>query len=197
MEKLPRNRVAIFGTLSAACLSLDLYSKSLAFETYGVRHGGFWLIDSSWIRFRFFTSLNEGALWGMGQGFAWVFALLSVGAFCGIVYWLFVARAAESLWLTICLALVSGGTLGNLYDRLGWHDIMLPGRTEPIKAVRDFFHFQFGGTSDHPALDWAIFNVADICLVTGAIMLMIQSFFAPPEAVSATASAAPLNHDGA
>ena len=190
MEKLPRNRVVIFTTLSAACLTLDLCSKSMAFESFGVRHGGPWLIDS-WVRFRIFTSLNEGALWGMGQGFAWVFALLSVAAFCGIVYWLFVARAAESLWLTICLASVSGGTLGNLYDRLGLHGITLPGQTEPIKAVRDFFHFQFGGTVEQPALDWAIFNVADICLVTGAIMLMIQSLFAQPESVPAGPSAAP------
>ena len=197
MEKLPRNRVAIFAILSTVCLTLDLYSKSMAFESFGVRNGGPWLLNNSWIRFRFFTSLNEGALWGMGQGFAWVFALLSVGAFCGIVYWLFVARAAESLWLTVCLALVSGGTLGNLYDRLGWHGIILPGRDEPIKAVRDFFHFQFGGTPEHPALDWAIFNVADICLVTGAIMLMIQSFFTQPERVPAAPSAVPLKRDGA
>lgn len=197
MEKLPRNRVVIFAILSTVCLALDLYSKSIAFESFGVRNGGPWLLNNSWIRFRFFTSLNEGALWGMGQGFAWVFALLSVGAFCGIVYWLFVARAAESLWLTVCLALVSGGTLGNLYDRLGWHGITLPGRDEPIKAVRDFFHFQFGGTPEHPGLDWAIFNVADICLVTGAIMLMIQSFFTQPDGVPAASSAVPLKRDGA
>ena len=197
MEKLPRNRVAIFAILSTACLTLDLYSKSIAFESLGVRNGGPWLFNNSWVRFRFFTSLNEGALWGMGQGFAWVFALLSVGAFCGIVYWLFVARAAESLWLTVCLALVSGVTLGNLYDRLGWHGITLPGQGQPIKAVRDFFHVQFGGTPDLPALDWAIFNVADICLMTGAIMLMIQSFFTQPETAPAASSAVPLNHDGA
>ena len=124
-------------------------------------------------------------------GFAWAFAVLSVGAFCGIVYWLFVARAAESVRLTVCLALVSGGTLGNLYDRLGWHGIILPGRDEPIKAVRDFFHFQFGGTPDHPALDWAIFNVADICLVSGAVMLMIQSFLTEPEITAGTTTASP------
>lgn len=115
----------------------------------------------------------------MGQGFAWAFALLSVVAFVGIVFWLFARSAAQSLWLTISLALVSGGTLGNLYDRLGLHGIIVPGRAEPVKAVRDFFHFQFGGTVANPALDWAIFNVADICLVVGAIMLMLQSIFAP------------------
>ena len=122
----------------------------------------------------------------MGQGFAWVFALLSVAAFAGIIYWLFVKKAAESMWLTISLASVSGGTLGNLYDRLALHGVTRPGQTEPAQAVRDFFHFQFG------SFDWAIFNVADICLVTGAIMLMLQSIMMPSEngAVDAKSDAA-------
>lgn len=171
---LPKNRLPTFLTLTAICLLVDLWSKSAVFKAYGVRNGGDWLLDS-WVRFRFFTSLNEGALWGMGQGFAWAFALLSVAAFAGIVYWLFAKKAAESLWLTVSLAFVSGGTLGNLYDRMGLHGVTVPDRSEPIKAVRDFFHFQFG------TFDWAIFNVADICLVTGAIMLMVQSVLAPAE----------------
>lgn len=189
MDKLPRNRAAVFTALTVFSLGLDLWSKSVAFNAFPVRSGGPWLINTSWIRFRFFTSLNEGALWGMGQGFAWGFALLSVIAFAGIVYWLFAKKAAESMWLTVSLGLVSGGTLGNLYDRLALHGIVLPGRTEPVQAVRDFFHFQFGGTIQNPALDWAIFNVADICLVTGAIMLMIQSFQAQPNEVGQTAEA--------
>lgn len=191
MDKLPRNRAPLFVLITAFSLTLDLWSKNWAFSKFGVRNGSPWLLDSS-VRFRWFTSLNEGALWGMGQGFAWAFALLSVAAFAGILFWLFAKSGAKSLWLTISLAFVSGGTLGNLYDRLGLHGIVVPGRTEPVKAVRDFFHFQFGGTVANPALDWAIFNVADICLVTGAIMLMLQSIFAP-EIPSETKSAAEVD----
>lgn len=179
MERLPRHRTTTFAALTLLCLVVDLWTKAVAFSAFPLRTGSPWLIESTAVRFRFFTSLNEGALWGMGQGFAWVFALLSVLAFTAIVYWLFAMKAAESLWLTVALAFVSGGTLGNLYDRLGLHGITLADRSEPIKAVRDFFHFQFGGTVEDPGLDWAIFNVADICLVTGAIMLMIQSFITP------------------
>ncbi|APZ91504.1 signal peptidase II [Fuerstiella marisgermanici] len=181
MNRLPRNRAVVFGIITASMLAVDLWSKTAAFTAFPLRNGGPWLIDSTAVRFRFFTSLNEGALWGFGQGFAWAFALLSVAAFVGVLYWLFVMKAAESLWLTISLAFVSAGTLGNLYDRLGLHGIRLPGQDQPIQAVRDFFHFQFGGTVQNPGLDWAIFNVADICLVCGAGMLMIQSLFAPPE----------------
>jgi len=178
MEKLPANRIPIYIVVASLSLIVDLWSKSWAFTTYGLRHGSDWILEG-FVRFRWFTSLNEGALWGMGQGFAWFFALLSVAAFGGIVFWLFARRGAESLWLTVSLAFVTGGTLGNLYDRLGLHGITREGSDVVIKAVRDFFHFQFGGTPANPALDWAIFNVADICLVTGAIMLMLQSIFAP------------------
>jgi signal peptidase II len=179
----------IFSVLTAGMLWLDLWSKSAAFAAYPLRTGSAWLIESDMVRFRFFTSLNEGALWGMGQGFALGFALLSVAAFAGIVYWLFVRKSAESLWLTIALGMVAGGTLGNLYDRLALHGITLPGREGAVHAVRDFFHFQFGGTVANPALDWAIFNVADICLVVGAIMLMLQSIFAAPSEATQPAEA--------
>lgn len=191
MDGLPRNRAVTFFSLTALGLTADLWSKSAAFETWPLRAGSPWLINTSMVRFRFFTSLNEGALWGMGQGFAWAFALLSIVAFVGIVYWLFVKKAAESMWLTVSLALVASGTLGNLYDRLALHGIVLPGQAEPIQAVRDFLHFQFGGTIENPALDWAIFNIADVCLVTGAIMLMLQSIFAPAPAEAESAEAKP------
>lgn len=182
--KLPSNRLPIFGILTAAALTIDLWSKTWAFEKFGLANGSEWMLNQPWIRFRWFTSLNFGALWGMGQGFALGFAALSVVAFTGILYWLFVKKAAASMWLTISMAFVASGTLGNLYDRLGLHGVVPPNEKQPAQAVRDFFHFQFG------SFDWAIFNVADVCLVTGAIMLMIHSLTVKEEAEPATGSAA-------
>jgi signal peptidase II len=184
MNPLPSNRKYLFLIVTVATLSIDLWSKHEAFRTLGLFGRSGWLLDS-WVRFEFHTNLNPGALWGMGQGFSGVFACMSVLAFCGIVYWLFMLRAAESLWMTWSLSLVSGGTLGNLYDRLGLHGVRFPDpdrpgelMAEPARAVRDFFHFKFGN------FDWAIFNVADICLVTGAIMLMLHSLMQPTSAAS-------------
>jgi signal peptidase II len=68
------------------------------------------------------------------------------------------------------LGQVAGGTLGNLYDRLGLHGVSFPGESRPALAVRDFLHFMFG------TFDWAIFNLADSFLVVGAAMLFVQSF---------------------
>ncbi len=172
MDKLPPGRLLVFICVVAGSLALDLWTKQAVFDALGLGGHTDWMLNS-WVRFRLQPNLNQGAPWGKGQGFAPGFAALSGVAFAGILYWLFVSKAARSLWLTIALAFVSGGTLGNLYDRLGLHGVRLPGATEPALAVRDFLHFQFG------TFDWAIFNVADICLVTGAVMLMLQSLMSP------------------
>ena len=61
-----------------------------------------------WGRFeiRLTTLFNEGALFGIGQGFSWLFAALSILAVAGIVYWLFVRGEARSWWLTVTLGLI-------------------------------------------------------------------------------------------
>lgn len=172
----PRSRIPVYIVIAVTALTIDLVTKSFVFQKLGVFQGTDWLLNRGGIRFELHTSLNEGALWGMGQGFASVFALLSIGAVSGIVYWLFARGGAASLWLTVALAMVSGGAIGNCYDRLGFHGERFPDRESVAYAVRDFLRFQFG-TYDYP-----IFNFADVFLVTGAVMLMIQSFF--PERAS-------------
>ena len=170
MDRYPASRITVYSVLTAICLAVDLGSKSVIFSRLG---GPFqstgWYLDG-WLKFELHTSLNQGALWGFGQGYALWFAGLSVVAFVGIVFWLFFRGAAASLWLTSALGLISGGTLGNLYDRLGLHGESFPGNDRVALAVRDFLHFQLG------PLDWAIFNLADSFLVIGAAMLFVQSF---------------------
>jgi signal peptidase II len=169
MTAYPRSRICVYAVITIVALAVDLVSKSVVFARLrGPFQRSGWLIDT-WLKFEFHTSLNRGALWGMGQGMAPAFALLSVAALIGINYWLFFRGAARSLWLTTALSLVSGGALGNLYDRLGLHGVSFPGEDHAALAVRDFLHFQFG------SFDYPIFNIADSFLVTGAIMLMIQS----------------------
>ena len=169
-NRVSPNRYITFAIIAAGGTIADLLSKYLVFKRLGAPGGRTgWLIDS-WLKFELHTSFNTGALWGMGQGMAWLFAILSVVAFCGVIYWLFIAGHARSLWLTITLALITGGTLGNLYDRLGLHGHIDPLTQQPLQAVRDFLRFRFGN------FEWATFNVADVFLVCGAILLVLQSF---------------------
>ena len=172
---------AILYFLIASCgLAADLYTKHAIFAQLGAPHGSTdWLIDG-WFRFRLFTTFNHGALWGVGQGMTWLFALLSIGAFFGILYWLFFGGAIRSTWFTVALGLISAGTLGNLWDRAGMHGLTTPDGN-PIFAVRDFLHCRFG------SFDWAVFNLADVFLVVGAIMLGLHSL--TPEPVEETETA--------
>ena len=72
----------------------------------------------------------------------------------------------EHLWLN--RRQIMAGTLGNLYDRAGLHGLV-DANGAAIYGVRDFLLFTFGN------FHWPVFNFADVFLVTGAIMLGIQS----------------------
>lgn len=172
MQKITPYKTITFFVMTALVLALDLFSKAYVFSTLGFPNGeSAWMrpMLGGWVKFRLHTSLNQGALWGIGQGYTSIFALLSLVAVVGILYWLFIAKAARSWWLTTTLSFVMAGTLGNLYDRLGLPGYELNG--QPIYAVRDFLFFTFG-TYNYP-----VFNYADVSLVTGAIMLVIYSLF--------------------
>ncbi len=180
-QPFPKSRYLVFGLLVIAGTVWDLYSKSVVFSSLQFPGGvsswtKTWL--GGWMQFRLYTSFNEGALWGIGQGFTALFAGLSLLAIVGILLWLFLFRGAASLWLTVTLALVMAGTLGNLYDRLGWHQCEIAGRR--LFAVRDFLAFTFGN------YHYPIFNFADVFLVTGAVMLALYSFLIDTEQAQST-----------
>lgn len=173
-KAFPPSRYAVFFSIALVGLALDLISKSWMFTTFGMpgEQPTYWLWQNI---FGFQTALNEGALFGMGQGRGVIFIALSLAAATGVVYWLFVAGAASELWLTIALGGVTAGTLGNLYDRLGLAGLKwnFPGDRigEPVYAVRDFILFQC------PWFEWPNFNVADSFLVCGAGMLAWHAIF--------------------
>ena len=194
MKPVVANRFVLYGLIVGAGLFGDLYSKEVVFDDLGYpggmarpavegrhevfagaegREGESVQYIQGWTTFRLLTSFNRGALWGLGQGYWWIFSALSVLAVAGILYWLFVYGAAESRWLTIALALITSGTLGNLYDRLALHGYADPFAEDggSLHAVRDFLLFTFG------SFHWPVFNFADVFLVTGAVMLLLQSFF--------------------
>ena len=159
---VPMSRYVLFFGLSILGCGFDLWSKAVVFAWLGMpgQNHYFWFIKP-YVGFQ--TSLNEGALFGLGQGYTPVFAGFSIVAALGILYWLFVAKAAHDWLLTTALGLITGGIFGNLYDRLGiW------GKA----AVRDFILFRY--SDDYV---WPNFNVADTLLVVGAGLMLWHSFF--------------------
>jgi signal peptidase II len=170
MNGITPARIALFSAIAGGGLAVDLATKSWIFGELGLPGGPTrWLIPGF---FGLQTSLNQGALFGMGQGNVWLFAGLSIVAAIAIVYWLFVVGACRDLLLTIALASVMAGVLGNLYDRLGlwWTDAAAG---YPQHAVRDWILFQFRQWV------WPNFNVADMLLVGGAGLLLLHAWFHP------------------
>lgn len=166
-----------FLVVAGAAVVSDLVTKHLAFAGLGMPGTGRRVIFVPGV-FTLETNLNEGALFGIGQGLSWLFAAVSVAALVGILAMLARPGVRDSLWLLSALALISGGILGNLYDRLGlpglrWH---APAERigEAVHAVRDWIHVTVPGV-----IDWPIFNLADSWLVIGAGMLLVTSFRSP------------------
>ncbi|HEX3727249.1 MAG TPA: signal peptidase II [Pirellulales bacterium] len=165
MTTIPKRRYAVFFLLAAGGCAADLLTKSWIFASLGMpgERPTFWLLPNI---FGFTTSLNEGALFGFGQGQVKFFSVLSIVAALGILYWLFFLGAARDALLTFAMGCVMAGILGNLYDRVGLPGLRWNGA--PIYAVRDWLHFKVNAIG----LDWPIFNIADSLLVCGAGLLM-------------------------
>ena len=59
---------------------------------------------------------------------------------------------------SVALALILGGALGNLYDRIRFHHVV------DFLAVK-IYHY-----------NWPDFNIADSCIVIGACLLLLEIF---------------------
>ncbi len=88
----------------------------------------------------------------------WFFTVIALSVSSVMTVWLMKLKADEK-WLAAALALVIGGAIGNLYDRIAYGHVV------------DFIHLHWG---DHyfPA-----FNIADSAITLGAGMLLIDSLF--------------------
>ncbi len=110
--------------------------------------------------FNFTLLHNTGAafsfLAGAGGWQRWFFAVLAIGVSIVLIRWLFTLR--NDRWLAISIALVLGGAIGNVYDRI------------TLGYVVDFLHF-YWGDYHFPA-----FNIADTAISIGAGMMILDLF---------------------
>ncbi len=98
---------------------------------------------------------NSGAAFSLGEQFTYVFALLAAGVVVFVVVRL-APRIGHPAW-SVALGLLVAGVSGNLMDRL----FRAPG---PLRGhVVDFLQLPY----------WPIFNVADMCITSAAVLIMI------------------------
>jgi len=156
---IPAGRSALFWAIALAGAGFDLATKSYFFRKIGEPYQGPpWTVIPNVLELQ--TNYNTGALWGFMRTVphsSLIFAGLSILAAVGICYWLFALGAAVDRRLTIALALIMAGALGNCYDRL------------MLGQVRDFVHLKIEAIH----FDCAIFNFADNMLVVGALGLVL------------------------
>lgn len=138
----------------AACVLLDQATKLIAIACLEV---GEKVVAIPYL-FNFFHIKNTGAAWGMFSDSRWVFLIISAAAIIAMPIFLYKNRKAPFLF-GFSLSLVTGGAIGNMIDRL----------FAPGGAVTDFIEFAF--------IDFPVFNVADIFVCVGAVLLFIYLAF--------------------
>jgi signal peptidase II len=121
--------------------------------------------NGSDIDFYVFSFLNFNLVWNTGIGFGLIsletnifyHILTLIIAAVNIVLIFFIIKS-KGIYVYL-LALIIGGSLGNLFDRIYYY------------AVPDFIDFHIGN------FHWFIFNVADIFITIGIIGLMLKEVF--------------------
>ncbi len=143
--------------LSVAVIAADQLAKAAVLAT--IREGdgravtGFFSLVLTFNTGAAFSFLASASGWQR-----WFFAAIAVVA--AIVIVLLLRRGGSAMYST-GLALVLGGALGNLYDRLA------------LGKVVDFLVFHYAGWA-YPA-----FNLADSAITIGAVLLVADSFRRP------------------
>lgn len=106
--------------------------------------------------FSLFYIQNEGAAWGIFQG-KMVFFYFVTLIVVGYLVYMFQQEKNKTKLVGISFALILSGAIGNFIDRL------LNG------YVVDMFRLDF--------INFPIFNVADVCLTVGVVLMLIHVLF--------------------
>lgn len=116
--------------------------------------------------FNLTLTYNTGAAFSLfseaGGWQRWLFILLAIAVSVVIIIWL-KNLPQNRRWMGWCLALILGGAIGNLWDRV------------LLGYVVDFIDVYYRN------LHWPAFNIADSAITIGAIMLVIDSLRAGPD----------------
>ncbi len=111
--------------------------------------------------FNLVLAFNEGAAFSFlsdaGGWQRWFFIGLTLAVSAALVVWMSRLRSDEK-WLAAALALVLGGALGNLVDRVR------------LGRVTDFLDFHWQGWH------WPAFNLADSAITLGVVLLLLLSW---------------------
>jgi len=113
--------------------------------------------------FSLFHIRNSGAAWGMLSNQSWGIYILTIISIIASIFIFYLIYINDIKPLRIILALILGGSVGNLIDRIRFNYVV------------DFLSFTFGD------YHFPAFNIADSAIVVGAICLVIYLIFNPKQ----------------
>ncbi|MBR5445472.1 MAG: signal peptidase II [Clostridia bacterium] len=99
---------------------------------------------------------NRGAAFGMLANHRWVFMILSTVSIVLLLVWIF-RDAPKSWWIRTAAAMIIGGGIGNMIDRVA------------LGYVVDFI--------DVRAIDFYVFNTADSFVCVGCAMVFVWTLY--------------------
>lgn len=153
----PRSKVSavalvVIAAIAAAAFGLDQLTKQLVVAN--LAEGEVVPVLGNVLQWQFVR--NPGAAFSLATGMTWIFTILAAVVITVIVWF---SRRIRSVWWAVVFGLLLGGVLGNLTDRLF---------REPS--------FGLGHVIDFISTPWmlpAIYNVADICIVSSMVLFLI------------------------
>jgi signal peptidase II len=166
-----------FGVIFVDQLS-KFYIKGINIPFLNISFDGMYYGESISVIGNFFKITfieNPGMAFGFnpGSNFKLWISVFSLIASIGLIVYLYVVRN-KSLSLRIALAMILGGAVGNLIDRM-FYGIIYKYAPAFYGKVVDFFDFDFfnfaifGRSYDR----WPIFNIADASVTIGVIILVL------------------------
>jgi len=166
-------------TFSALLMVLDQITKLAVkgFDLFGIRYQGMQLYESrqvlgDFLRWTFVE--NPGMAFGLNFGMPVILGTFSIGAAVFLIYLLKRTESSGNTGLRIALAMILGGAVGNLIDRV-FYGVFYGYAPLFYGKVVDFVDINIPdisifGTELHR---FYIFNIADAAVSVGVVLLLI------------------------
>ena len=163
-ERTLKNIFFSFLWLAPLLIIIDQVTKWAVVNAFNKQAGSSFTVIPNFFTIR--LQYNQGSSFSLGADIPWmrfVFIAISWIASAGIIfYWIKYLKKKDVL-VDVVFALCLAGALGNAIDRtFYWEPVV------GFSGVVDFLAFRLFGF-----YDFAVFNVADACLVVGVIMFII------------------------
>lgn len=159
-----RRRWVLLLVIALTVCGLDQASKAWADSTLFETPGRTIQLVEGYAAFSYVR--NPGAAWGLLSGasdaFRFPFFVAMTSLAMAFMLYIFIRLEPDQRWLMVALALILGGAMGNFIDRVRFNYVI------------DFIllHYQM-------RFRWPTFNVADVGITAGVIMMLGEMLLGP------------------